>query len=68
MVRLIEHVAKSSPKSISTATLFVKPGRVKIPAKQFFAYELESDELLVGYGLPWLDKLRNIPYVSKLTK
>jgi hypoxanthine phosphoribosyltransferase len=55
-------------KSLSIATLFVKPGRVNIPVTQYYAYEMESDELLVGYGLPWQNKYRNIPYISKLIK
>ncbi|OLQ94291.1 hypoxanthine phosphoribosyltransferase [Vibrio ponticus] len=52
--------------SLSIATLFVKPGRVDIPVTQHHAYVMENDDLLVGYGLPWQDQLRNIPYVSKL--
>ena len=69
MKRLVEHIADSyKAKSVSIATLFVKPGRVDICIPQYFAYEMKNDELLVGYGLPWKDKLRNIPYVSKLQK
>lgn len=55
-------------KSLSIATLFVKPNRVNIPFEQHFAYEMENDDLLVGYGLPWNNQLRNIPYLSKLIK
>jgi hypoxanthine phosphoribosyltransferase len=69
MKRLVEYLsANYQPKSLSIATLFVKPGRVDIPFPQLYAYEMENDDLLVGYGLPWNDKLRNIPYVSKLVK
>jgi len=57
-----------SSKSVSIATLFVKPGRVNIDCKKYFAYEMENDEFLVGYGLPWQDKYRNIPFVRKLIK
>ncbi|WP_369434120.1 phosphoribosyltransferase [Psychromonas sp. MME1] len=56
------------PKSLSIATLFVKPGRVKILNKQYFAYEMANDDMLIGYGLPWQDKYRNLPFVSKLIK
>lgn len=55
-------------KSVSIATLFVKPGRIDIPVTQYYAYEMDNDDLLVGYGLPWLDKFRNVPFVSKLIK
>ncbi|MGR5296547.1 phosphoribosyltransferase [Vibrio mediterranei] len=69
MKRLVQYLAENfAPKSVSIATLFVKPGRVGIPFQQFYAYEMENDDLLVGYGLPWHDKLRNVPYVSKLVK
>lgn len=69
MKRLVEHIStKYQPKSVSIATLFVKPGRIDIPVRQFYALEMESDDLLVGYGLPWQDKFRNIPYISKLKK
>jgi hypoxanthine phosphoribosyltransferase len=69
MKRLIKHFSDNyEVKSLSIATLFVKPSRVDIPVHQYFAYEMPNDDLLVGYGLPWQDKLRNIPYVSKLVK
>ncbi|MBM7034784.1 phosphoribosyltransferase [Vibrio ulleungensis] len=69
MKRLVEHLQTNyAVKSLSIATLFVKPSRVDIPVTQFFAYEMSSDDMLVGYGLPWKDKLRNVPYVSKLNK
>ena len=69
MKRLVEHIQSNyKVKSLSIATLFVKPSRVDIPVPQYYAYEMENDDLLVGYGLPWQDELRNIPYVSKLNK
>jgi len=69
MKRLIKHLSDNyAVNSLSIATLFVKPSRVNIPVPQYFAYEMPNDDLLVGYGLPWQDKLRNVPYVSKLVK
>jgi hypoxanthine phosphoribosyltransferase len=69
MKRIVEFLAQNySVKSISVATLFVKPGRVNIPVEQHFAYEMENDDLLVGYGLPWNDKYRNMPFISQLIK
>ncbi len=69
MKRLVGHLlANHDVKSLSIATLFVKPSRVDIPVPQYFAYEMDNDDMLVGYGLPWKDKLRNVPYVSKLIK
>jgi len=69
MKRIVEFLAQNyTVKSISVATLFVKPGRVNIPIDQHFAYEMENDDLLVGYGLPWNDKYRNMPFISQLIK
>lgn len=69
MKRLIEYLAENyQPKSLSVAVLFVKPGRVAIPAKQYYAYEMENDDLLIGYGMPWENKYRNLPFVAKLEK
>ena len=66
MKRLVAHLHAYQPASISVATLFVKPGRVDIPVRQYYGYEMDSDELLVGFGLPWQDRLRNLPYVAKV--
>ncbi|MDN2482645.1 phosphoribosyltransferase [Vibrio agarivorans] len=69
MKRLVAHIQENyEVKSLSIATLFVKPSRVDIPVRQNYAYEMDNDDLLVGYGLPWQDELRNVPYVSKLVK
>jgi len=69
MKRIVEFLSHNfNLKSISIATLFVKPSRVAIPVDQHFAYERENDDLLVGYGLPWSDKYRNMPFISKLIK
>ncbi|MGO4956149.1 acetyltransferase [Luteococcus sp. Sow4_B9] len=66
MKRLVAHLATFNPASISVATLFVKPGRVDTPVRQYFAREMDSDDMLVGFGLPWQDRLRNLPFVAKL--
>lgn len=69
MKRLVEYLSTTySPKSLAIATLFVKPGRVDIPFPQFYAWEMENDDLLIGYGLPWENKFRNIPFISKLKR
>ena len=69
MKRLIEFLATNySPASLAVAVLFVKPGRVDVGAEAFYAYEMDSYDLLVGYGLPWNDLHRNRPNVSKLLR
>ncbi|TNV20269.1 hypoxanthine phosphoribosyltransferase [Buttiauxella sp. B2] len=69
MKRLVQFIAENyTPKSISVAVLFVKPGRVDIPVRQYYAYEMENDDLLIGYGMPWENQYRNLPYVAKLKR
>lgn len=69
MKRLVEHISHHySPASVSVAVLFVKPGRVTIPVKQYYALEMENDDLLIGYGMPWEGKYRNLPFVARLVK
>lgn len=69
MKRIVHYLNDSfNVKSLTIATLFVKSGRVNIPANQCYCYEIEGDDLLVGYGLPWKDQYRNIPYISMLIK
>jgi len=67
MKRLVAHIRSHyAVKSISVATLFVKPGRVAVGAQEYYGLALQSDELLVGYGLPWENKSRNLPYIARL--
>ncbi|MDO5627233.1 MAG: phosphoribosyltransferase family protein [Mobilicoccus sp.] len=69
MKRLVEHLRTAySPASLAIATLLVKPSRVDIPVEQFFGYEMETDDLLVGYGLPWENTHRNLPYISTVAR
>lgn len=69
MKRIVHYLNDSfNLKSLTIATLFVKSGRINIPANQCYCYEIEGDDLLVGYGLPWKNHYRNIPYVSMLIK
>jgi len=67
MSRLVNFIqTEYAIASVSIATLFVKPNRVSIEIPQYYAYEMETDDMLVGYGLPWEGKYRNMPSVSKL--
>ncbi|RJX72431.1 hypoxanthine phosphoribosyltransferase [Vibrio sinensis] len=55
-------------QSVSIATLFVKPGRIDIPFTQYFAYEMDNDDMVIGYGLSWQDRFKNLPYIAKLAQ
>lgn len=64
MRRLVEHLRGFGPASLTVATLFVKPGRVDVGAPVVTGFELDSDEIVVGFGLPWEGKYRNLPHVA----
>ena len=67
MKRIVQYLSDEyNPLSISVATLFVKPGRVSIPVKCYYAIEMDNDDFLMGYGLPWEHKSRNLPFVCKV--
>ena len=67
MKRLVAHIRSLyAVNSISVATLFVKPGRVDVGAQEYYGLAMQSDELLVGYGLPWAHKSRNLPYIARI--
>jgi len=66
MKRLVHHISNNfAVKSVSVATLFVKPGRADVLTEVYSGFSLDNDDLMVGYGLPWEGKLRNMPCVSK---
>lgn len=67
MKRIVDHIKNNyHPASVSVAILFVKPGRITIPVKQYYAYEMDNDDLMIGYGMPWENKYRNLPFVARL--
>ena len=63
---LINLLRQREPKSIEICTLFSKPARrqVEVDAK-YVGYEI-PDAFIVGYGLDFDEKYRNVPYVGVL--
>lgn len=57
-----------NPKSISVAGLVVKPHRIKPSVDEFYGWELKEDEFLIGFGLDWNEKFRNLPYIAGVNK
>lgn len=55
-----------NPKSIRICTLLDKPERRKAPIKaDYMGFEV-PDEFVVGYGLDFAEKYRNLPYIGVL--
>ena len=64
MKYLLENLATRRPASVSICTLLVKPARaqVKVPI-DYKGFEI-PDAFVVGYGLDWDGRLRNLPYIG----
>lgn len=55
-----------SPKSIRLCTLFDKPDRRTVNISADYVGTVVPDEFIVGYGLDYAEKYRNLPYVGIL--
>ncbi len=57
-----------SPKTLRTACLLSKPSRRKVPVKvEYIGFTIE-DRFVVGYGLDYSEKYRNLPYIGVLNE
>ena len=54
------------PRSIRIATLLDKPARRKVDLKADYIGYSVPDEFVVGYGLDYDEKYRNLPYIGIL--
>ena len=62
---LIEVLKQRGPKSINLCTLLDKPERrVKKQVKVDYTCFTIPDEFVVGYGLDYAQKYRNLPYIG----
>ena len=63
---ILELLQSRSPKSIKVCTLFDKPDRRTVNLKADYAGTVVPDEFIVGYGLDYAEKYRNLPFVGIL--
>lgn len=61
---LIEILKKRGPKSIKLCTLLDKPERRVTDVKVDYVGFNIPDEFVVGYGLDYAQKYRNLPYIG----
>lgn len=59
-------LAKKNPLSIKICTLFDKPSRRKQPVSPDYVGRTIPDLFIVGYGLDYDEKYRNLPYIGVL--
>jgi hypoxanthine phosphoribosyltransferase len=53
-----------APRSLKTACLLSKPSRRKVDVKvEYIGFQIE-DKFVVGYGLDYAEKFRNLPHIA----
>jgi hypoxanthine phosphoribosyltransferase len=55
-----------APRSMKTACLLSKPSRRKVDVKVDYIGFTIDDHFVVGYGLDYAEKYRNLPYIAVL--
>ncbi|EOD01136.1 hypoxanthine phosphoribosyltransferase [Caldisalinibacter kiritimatiensis] len=63
---LLENLKSRGPKSVKICTLLDKPERRKADIKYDYKGFTVPDEFVVGYGLDFDEKYRNLPYICVL--
>lgn len=63
---LLEYIGRKNPKSIKIATLLDKPERRRVDVYPDYKCFSMPDEFVVGYGLDYAEKYRNLPFVGVL--
>ena len=69
MVNLIEYFKIKHVKSLKIATFIDKPRRrTENVSADYVGYTMEDDYFIVGYGLDYAQKYRNLPYIGVLSE
>lgn len=63
---LLEMLSARHPRSIRLCTLLDKPARRKVDIKANYVGAEVEDKFIVGYGLDYAEKYRNLPYIGVL--
>ncbi|GAB4221855.1 MAG: hypoxanthine phosphoribosyltransferase [Francisella sp.] len=62
--RILQGINKYKPKTLKFATLLFKPARLEREVKlDYVCFEIE-DKFIVGYGLDYDEKYRELPYIG----
>jgi len=65
---LMRNLGSRNPRTLEVCALLVKPARrkVELPTR-YVGFEIE-DRFVVGYGLDYAERYRNLPFVAALDK
>ncbi|QEK11935.1 hypoxanthine phosphoribosyltransferase [Crassaminicella thermophila] len=65
---LCENLLSRKPKSLKICTLLDKPERRKVDINiDYKGFDI-PDEFIIGYGIDYAEKYRNLPYVATLKR
>ena len=62
--RLIQLFKSRNPKTLTLCTLLDKPERRQVEVNVDYTGFVVPDEFIVGFGLDWDQKFRNLPYIG----
>jgi hypoxanthine phosphoribosyltransferase len=63
---LLEIMSVRKPKAVKLAALLFKPAKLKHPVKiDYLGFEIE-DKFVIGYGLDYAGRYRELPYIGVL--
>jgi hypoxanthine phosphoribosyltransferase len=61
---LLDNLATRAPASLEVCALLEKPSRARVTIPIRYRGFVIGDEFVVGYGLDWDGRMRNLPYVG----
>ena len=66
---VLELVRGENPKSLATCVLLKKKRkrRIDVPV-DFYGFEVKARQFVVGYGLDYAQRYRNLPYLAVLER
>jgi hypoxanthine phosphoribosyltransferase len=61
---LLDNLATRKPASLRVCALLEKPSRAKVPIAVDYKGFSIPDDFVVGYGLDWDGRYRNLPFIA----
>ena len=61
---LMDYMGKKKPASLKLCVLTDKPSRRRVPVSIDYLGFTVPDKFIVGYGMDWDEKFRNLPYIG----
>jgi hypoxanthine phosphoribosyltransferase len=65
---LLKNLKSREPASLEICSFLLKEGKQRVPLEIKYLGFVIPDEFVVGYGLDYAQKFRNLPYVASIRK